>query len=401
MAKLLMSCDDYVFCYQGRYYARTQEKYDFYQRYLRVFDKLRLVTRCVEEDTLGKTRVPLDQDPRIEFVPIPFFSGPVQYARKYFKIGMIVKYVVDGCDAAILRLPSTIAQRVCNVVMKSGIPYATELVFDAKDALEGATNTVERILWKRIHKQMAKACNKANGVSCVTAHYLQTHYTSTQPGAFFANYSSLALDRSFFTSERHYPDKDRFSISHVCTQVQYNGRKGYNELVEAMKILKEKNIEIEVNFAGPDYHDGMRLLQEMAAKLGVSDRVHFIGGVNRKQLSDYLEESDLYVMPTWAEGLPRVIIEAMAKGLPCITTPVSGNPELISEHFLVEYSDVNTLAERIEELVKNKEIYENASKENFRRSLQYEASVLEKRRDSFYAKLKDCIKNKGVYLSKV
>ena len=131
---------------------------------------------------------------------------------------------------------------------------------------------------------------------------------------------------------------------------------------------------------------------DLAKKLGVENRVKFIGGVTRSRLSDYLESSDLYVMPTWAEGLPRVIIEAMAKGLPCITTPVSGNPELVSEHFLVGYSDINTLADRIEELVKNKSIYEVTSKENFERSLQYEASVLEKRRDAYYTKLKSCVK---------
>lgn len=392
MLKLLLSCDDYVFCCRGRYYARTQEKFDFYQRYLRVFDRLRLVTRCVYEETLGKTRVPLDLDSRIEFVPIPFFSGPKQYAQKYFAVGKIAKQVVDGCDAAILRLPSTVALRVCDVVMKSGIPYATELVFDAKDAIDGATNIIERMLWKRIHRQMQDACDKANGVSCVTEHYLQKHYTSTKPDAFFSNYSSLALNKSFYTSERQYPKKAIFSISHVCTQVQFKGRKGYNELVEAMKILKDRGVNVEVRFAGPDYHNGIRLLSEMAAKLGVSDRVHFIGGVNRQQLSEYLEESDLYVMPTWAEGLPRVIIEAMAKGLPCITTPVSGNPELVSDHFLVEYSDIKTLADRIEELVSEKEIYERTSAENFIRSLQYEASVLEKRRDEFYTKLKACVK---------
>lgn len=181
-------------------------------------------------------------------------------------------------------------------------------------------------------------------------------------------------------------------ISHVCTQVQYNGRKGYNEIIEVMKILKERGVNVRVEFAGPDYHNGIQLLSDLAKKLGVENRVKFIGGVTRSRLSDYLESSDLYVMPTWAEGLPRVIIEAMAKGLPCITTPVSGNPELVSEHFLVGYSDINTLADRIEELVKNKSIYEVTSKENFERSLQYEASVLEKRRDAYYTKLKSCVK---------
>ena len=391
MAKLLMSCDDYVYCYKGKFYARNQDKYDFYQRYLRVFDELRLTTRCVYEDALGKSRVLLD-DPRIEYVPLPFFSGPVQYAKVYHKIGKVIRHITDGCDAAILRLPSTVAQRVADKVIKAGIPYGTELVFDAKDALVSATNSIERILWRRIHKQMVNTCNKANGVACVTAHYLQTHYTSKRPDAFFANYSSLALPKSFYASARQYPEGKEFVISHVCTQVQYNGRKGYNEIIEVMKILKDRGVNVRVEFAGPDYHNGIQLLSDLAKKLGVENRVKFIGGVTRSRLSDYLESSDLYVMPTWAEGLPRVIIEAMAKGLPCITTPISGNPELVSEHFLVGYSDINTLADRIEELVKNKSIYEVTSKENFERSLQYEASVLEKRRDAYYTKLKSCVK---------
>lgn len=387
MAKLLLSCDDYVYCYQGRFYARNQDKYDFYQRYLRVFDELRLTTRCVYEDTLGQSRVPLD-DPRIEYVPMPFFSGPVQYAKVYFKTGKSIRNITEGCDAAILRLPSTTAQRVCRQVMKSGLPYGTELVFDAKDAVDTSTSLMSKLIWSVIHRQMCNACLKANGVACVTKHYLQSHYTSKHPDAFFENYSSLALPKSFYTSPRVYPERKEFVISHVCTQVMFNGRKGYNEIIEAMRVLKNRNVNVRVEFAGPDYHNGIQLLSDYAKKLGVEDRVKFIGGVNRRQLSEYLESSDLYVMPTMAEGLPRVIIEAMAKGLPCITTPVSGNPELVSEHFLVDYYDIATLADRIEELVTDKVVYEATSRENFERSLQYEASVLEKRRDSFYTKLK-------------
>lgn len=389
-----MSCDDYVFYNQGKYYARTQEKYDFYQRYLRVFDKLRLATRCVCEDTLGKTRVSLDDDPRIEFVPIPFFSGPVQYAKKYFEIGKVIDNITDGCDAAILRLPSTVAQRVCDEVMKSKIPYATELVYDAKDGYAGEINIISKLLWLRIHSQMKKACKKADGVSCVTEYYMQKHYFSEKTGSFRNYYSSLALDKSFYTEARQFPEKDVLTISHVCTQVQYNGRKGYNEIIEAIKLLKDEGIKVEVKFAGPDYHNGIALLSAIAQKLGVEDRVFFIGGVNRSQLSQYLEESDLYVMPTRAEGLPRVIIEAMAKGLPCITTPVSGNPELVRDRYLVEYEDTKTLAARIKELVTNPSAYEEASKDNFERSKRYEATILQERRDDFYSHLLNCCKNR-------
>lgn len=144
---------------------------------------------------------------------------------------------------------------------------------------------------------------------------------------------------------------------------------------------------------GQSYHNGIEQLKELSNSLGVYNQIEFMGYLTRTELDKFLSNVDLFVMPTRAEGLPRVIIEAMAKGIPCITTPVSGNPELVSDHFLVKYSDVKTLADRIEELVMNKSLYELTSKENFERSLQYEASVLEKRRDIFYTKLKECIKS--------
>ena len=151
--------------------------------------------------------------------------------------------------------------------------------------------------------------------------------------------------------------------------------------------MEEKDVAVKVRFAGKEYQDGVTRLNAYAQQLGVDKMVEFVGFLNRKELDSFLTDADMYVMPTMAEGLPRVIIEAMSKGLPCITTPVSGNPELVSSHFLVDYYDTQTLAGRIEELTTNSQLYEQISKENYERSLQYEASVLERRRDGFYGKL--------------
>lgn len=388
--KLLMSCDDYMYCYNGEYYAGSQEKADFYQRYLRVFDTLRLVTRCVEEKTLAPGRVKLNH--RIEFVPVPLFQGPTQYAKMYFKIGKIIKNVARDCDAAVLRLPSTIAMRVYDKVRKSNIPYATEIVYDAHDGYISSSSLVRKLLWKRIDNRMRKACYNANGVSCVTAHYLQQRYFTKRKDGFESNYSSLALPKAFYGTPKLFPHNCMMKIAHVANQVEFNGRKGHNELILAVALLKKQGINVEVNFAGKDYFGGQSRLKELAKSLGVADNIKFAGYLNRSQLDDFLNTSDLFVLPTKAEGLPRVIIEAMAKGLPCISTNVSGNPELLENHWLIDYDDVTTLTERIKELCTNKSLYEDVSAINFQKSLEYEASILEKRRDEFYMKLKSLTK---------
>ena len=390
MSKLLLSCDEYIYKFEGRFYTESQQWLEFYQRYLRVFDEIRLALRCETVTSLKTGWVPMDLEPRIEIIPLPIFHGPLQYAKVYFKTGLIIRSVVDDCDAAIVRIPSTVAMRICNQVIKRGIPYACEVVYDAEDGWRGSKG-LECFLWKRIDKQMRLQCYKANGVACVTEHYLQRNYYPKTQNSFVSHYSSISLKHSFYGSSRSYPSHKVFVIAHTSYIIQFDGSKGANQIIEALHLLKRRGIFVKVRFAGHDRNGNSLKLKALAKKLDVEDNIEFVGFLSRESMDVFLSESDLFVMPTKAEGLPRVIIEAMAKGLPCITTPVSGNPELINSHFLVDYYDINTLADRIEELINNQELYEKTSEENFSRSKQYEDSILQARRDSFYKQLLDCV----------
>lgn len=391
MAKLLLSCDNSLFYKDGSYYFKNQEWHDFYQRYLRVFEEIRIANRVETEDIVPSKRIKIDNS-RIEVIHIPKFSGPKEYAMQYFKIGKAIEGICDGCDAAIVRLPSTIGQRVARQVIKKKLPFAVEVVYDAEDGWKSETNWLNRFLWKRIDREMRSTCYKADGISCVTEHYLQRHYFSKKKEAFTSHYSTLELPMSFYTSNKKHPGERPLVITNVANQIQFNGRKGFNEIIEAIGILKHRGIKVYAKFVGQSYHNGVEQFIELSKKLEVENQIEYMGYLTRPELDSFLSEVDLFVMPTRAEGLPRVIIEAMAKGLPAISTPVSGNPELLDEHFLVKYEDVKTLADRIEELIANKALYERTSKINFDKSLKYEASVLEKRRDDFYLKLKECVR---------
>ena len=135
MASLLLSCDEYIYRVNGKYYAGNDSRKEFLSRYLRVFDRVKYVLRCIDESELKPGRALMD-DPRMEFVPVPIFHGPFQYAKKYFNVRRSVQNAVNGCDAAILRLPSTVAQLISGDVLKSRLPYAVEVVFDAKDGAD-------------------------------------------------------------------------------------------------------------------------------------------------------------------------------------------------------------------------------------------------------------------------
>ena len=393
MAKLLVSCDEYIYHYDGHYYAANEYRRSFLKRYFEVFDSVRFVLRCIEESELKIGRSCIDDDPNIEIVPIPIFHGPVQYLTHYFEVGKSMENVVNGCDAAILRLPSTIAQRLYPQIKKKGIPYAIEVVFDAFDGAQSAENIVEKVLWKSIDKRMRSICYNADGVSCVTEHHLQKRYYSLKKDSFKSFYSSLDIDSSFFTGPRKYPsEKQRLCIAHTSNQIGLHGRKGAAVVLDAVGLLKKRGVLVDLEFAGEDRDGSEHQFKEYASRLGIEDQVKCVGFLTRPELSSFLENADLCVIPTLAEGLPRVIIEALAKGLPTITTPVSGNIELLPAKYLVEYNNIEELANRIQELLTDPDSYETASSTNYRHSLQYESSILQKRRIAFYTDLKNIIK---------
>ena len=291
-----------------------------------------------------------------------------------------------------LRLPSTVAFAVWIELQKHHIPYATEIVFDCYDGYRTSSKIIHKIIWMILHRLQVKACKNAIGVSCVTSHYLQQHYYPGSNGI-TSYYSSIEITPDFYGKPRIFPDKKHFKIIHVSNQVYYASRKGHNELIMVLSNLIKKGYEANVVFIGEDYCGGIDKLKEFAAKLGVSEYVSFTGFLSHEQLRSALLDADIALLPTRAEGLPRVIIEAMALGLPCITSPVSGNPELIADELLIEYNDINGMTNSIIKLMTDKELYEKNSLRNIENSKQYSTTVLNPRRTSFFNKLRDKVEH--------
>jgi glycosyltransferase involved in cell wall biosynthesis len=87
--------------------------------------------------------------------------------------------------------------------------------------------------------------------------------------------------------------------------------------------------------------------------------VQFLGYQNQEQIAAHLRDSHLFVMSSFAEGVPVVLMEAMAAGVPVIATHIAGIPELIDDGrtgFLTPPGDAETLAERIVQVLEDGEL---------------------------------------------
>ncbi|MDD3195063.1 MAG: glycosyltransferase [Paludibacter sp.] len=391
LTKLLLSCDDYIYIYKGNTYASISGKPDFFERYLRVFDSVRIVARSkVVFDPPEETFVKIDND-RIEIWEVPFFRGPIQFIKSYLRIQKSLRDVTVGCDVAILRLPSTTAYQVLNFVLKNKLPFAIEVVANPYDSIRTSQTLMNKYYYKSWDKDLLKACRFADGISCVTEKYMQKRYFPLKQNSFTAHYSSIALPLSSYSSPKNFPQKQTLQVLHVANHIIYGGTKGHKELIEAASIVIAKGFKINVVFVGKNNNNGIEKLNTLAKEFGIAEIVTFLGYQKTSQdLLNIINQSDIFVLPTKSEGLPRSIIEAMSQGLPCVSTNISGNSELIENDFLIpNYNDIELLAHKIIILLSNPEVYESSSKRNFERSKNYEMTILQNKRDEFYTRLKE------------
>lgn len=146
----------------------------------------------------------------------------------------------------------------------------------------------------------------------------------------------------------------------------FRPRKGIEILIEALAALQSKDIDVHLRAVGPfETPEYEREVMRLTAQLGVTEAITWTGFT--QDIAAELAQMDLFVLPSlFGEGLPMVMLEALAAGLPVIASHVEGVPEAIrhrEDGLLVEPASVSQLALAIEELIVGEELdYETLSR---------------------------------------
>ena len=161
------------------------------------------------------------------------------------------------------------------------------------------------------------------------------------------------------------------------TLLIYVGRlhpiKGVRFLIEAMNILKNNEIEIKLIIVGDGHHK--RDLEMLIKNLELKNQVEFKGWIPHEIIPEYMAASDIFILPSLTEGFPNVCLEAMASGLPIITTKIDGMSEIIEDGkngYLVSPKNSFQIAERLKDLIHNKNLRKKFAKENKLKVKEYE-----------------------------
>lgn len=132
--------------------------------------------------------------------------------------------------------------------------------------------------------------------------------------------------------------------------------KGMTELLEACERLKADGIPFVINFAGKEQTSG-EYLPIYEQELG--DSFHYSGLVSGKTKADFLRGLDLFVMPTYFEGLPMSLLECMSYGVVPVVTPVGSIPDVVKDDnngMFIKLKDITSIVEAVKRLNSDTEL---------------------------------------------
>lgn len=374
----------------GEYWSKRLIDYEYLDRYLSVFEEISVCARISFIEDNDGTLLKLS-GPKVSFVELPDTQGVKETLKAFHITKKIFQKALRSHDAVIVRAPSMMTMLLYREIKKSGIPFSVDVALSGMNMFPGS-GMVYHILNCCVDKYLKKICMEANGVSYVTEYVLQNSYpckAMIEPNN--KNYFTGAFSTIEMNDEHYYRQNWDINVQPQKFILIHSGfmddnRKCQDYVLKVIKNVVDRGYNVEMRFIGdgalrPKY-------EEMAETLGIRDKCVFCGLIrNKMTLLEELRKSHLFIFPTKAEGLPRSVLEAMAQGLPCVSSPVDGVPELLPDKYLVNWWDVDGFTEKVCSLLSNWPDMVEQSERNYQKSLEYHNDILKGKRHEFYGKL--------------
>jgi len=377
----------------------------FWERYLEVFDRVRIVARATRVEEPPEGWLPVNGE-NILFHGLPDYRGPWGCLTQYPALRAAIRAAVPARGAVILRVASQVGNMLEDHLVERNYPFGLEVLGDPAEVFSPGVvdHPLRKVFRWYFSRRLRRQCIRASGVAYVTKHALQRRYPARHmtiscsdvdlpeeailEGFAWTHYSSIELDSAGLAEAPRTPKKSGpFRLVTVGSLAQLY--KGTDVLIEAVARCVRAGFDLTAVVVGDGRY--RPILMAQAELSGIASRIRFLGQVTAGEpIRRILDAADLFVLPSRTEGLPRAVIEAMARGLPCIASTVGGIPELLDAGDLVPPGDPAALTAMIQDVVSNPLRMATMSQRNLAGAMGFRDSVLAERRRRFYQHMRDC-----------
>jgi glycosyltransferase involved in cell wall biosynthesis len=361
--------------------------YSFWRRYLDIFDEVTVVAR-VGPTSQADDRWRRADGEGVTFHGVPHYVGPVAYALRYFGVRRKISTGLAPGNALIMRVPSVVGSCL-DSQLPHGRPFGLEVLGDVYDIFApGAIDHPLRPFLRRwFTSNLQRQCRRACAIAYVSRETLQRRYPPAKT-ALSIGCSDVELPESAFvhTARIYDGSETPFRIVSIGTmEVSY---KGFDTLIDATALCAAEGLDINLVMIGEGRHRP-ELAQRVQVR-GLIQQVKFTGRLfGPEELRKEMDQAHIFALASKTEGLPRAMIEAMARALPCVGTSVGAIPELLPREALFSREDVDGLARLISALARDPEMLSRMSARNLAAARDYHSTVLKNLRREFYQRVKE------------
>lgn len=351
----------------GAVWVKSDHAYEYWTRFLDVFDSVRLVCRVQDVPSVppGMHRV---NGEGVTVAPVPYYIGPWQYYTRRREVWSAARNSVEPGDAVIL-FGDSVSVAIQSHLARTGYPYAMYVRGDPYDVCApGAMKHPLRPLLRWWSPRVLRGlCAQACAAEYVTARALQRRYPCP---SHMVGISEVELPRDAWAPAPRPPRPDSTSFTVIIVGTLAQLYKAPDVLIEAVASCIRQGMDLSLVLVGDGQHRPQ--LEALAGRFGISDRVRFRGELPSGQaVRAELDRADLFVLASHQEGLPRAMVEAMARALPVIGSTVGGIPELLPAEDMVRPGDPAALAAKIREVLSDPERMARMSARNLETATYY------------------------------
>ncbi|HEX2868274.1 MAG TPA: glycosyltransferase [Ignavibacteriales bacterium] len=384
-ARFLKDAEGKVFSTDGTFSK------EIWARYLSSFSHIYVIARI---NSAGKNN--LNENfradlPRVSFIELPYYKGFAGGLMNYIEIKKVIKGRITKGRGYICRCPGILGSIAAGELRKKSLPYGVEVVGDPYEVFApGAFKSMLRPFFRTFMTlRLKRAAQYASAVLYVTGRTLQKRYPA-KPGTFTVSASNvMLLEENILKAPREFRQKEEYNIISIGSLEQMY--KAPDVTLKAIQMLNQNSFPCRLTWIGEGKYKQDMI--QLSRELGIEDRVRFTGSVAPgESIRRYLDTSDIFLLASRTEGLPRAMIEAMARGLPCIGSNAGGIPELLEKELIVPKNDPEALFEKVKYLMENPDKAALHAERNLQQARAYVSELLDINRRSFYETIKTLVK---------
>ena len=285
-------------------------------------------------------------------------------------------------DKIYVRYQGVFIHFVCDIAKRQEKPIFIEIGGVQWDAFWNY-GMIGKMLAPTLEYWCKKDIRNADYVHYVTKEYLQKRYKTSGKTIGLSNVELQEINTDILDKRKQRITNNDGKIvigTAAAVDVRY---KGQQYVIKALSIMKHKgicNFEYQIVGQGDDSY-----LRNYARKIGVQNSVVFLGKMSHRDVFDWMDTIDVYIQPSLQEGLPRAMVEAMSRALPCIGAKTAGIPELIDKAYVYRHNHMERrIIKLLLKLSDKREMFRQAEK-NILAAKQYRFDVIIERRKQFYS----------------